>query len=222
MLLRNEIVELGLKNGSIGTIKAVVYKDAEGPRGPEGFKMHPAYVVVDFPDCKIPEEDQIMPGWPRTYVPIVPCHNICEHKYCAVIQIPLRPCKAITIHKSQGQSVGPNEVWKKILVEFLAAQARNKTPVLKQVAFSRATSIDCLAVLDESEITYDMIMKIGKGKSYKKRQEFEYRLQYLATTTQAPIMDKVAVYDTSTNKTFDGGYEALLQWYHHWIPSHSS
>jgi hypothetical protein len=60
MLLRKEIVELGLMNGSIGTIKAVVYKDAEGPRGPEGFKTHPAYVIVDFLDCKIPKENKIM------------------------------------------------------------------------------------------------------------------------------------------------------------------
>jgi hypothetical protein len=72
MLLRNEIVELGLNNGSIGIIMVVVYNDAEGPRGPEGFKTHPAYVVVDFPDFQIPEEDKIMPGWPRTHVPIVP------------------------------------------------------------------------------------------------------------------------------------------------------
>jgi hypothetical protein len=104
-----------------------------------------------------------MPGWPRTYVPIVPCHDRFEHKCCAAIQIPLRPCKAITIHKSQGQSVGHNEVWKKIVVEFIAAQARNKKPGFEQVAFSRATSLDCLAAIDESEITYDMIMRIGKG-----------------------------------------------------------
>jgi hypothetical protein len=64
--------------------------------------------------------------------------------------------------------VGFTEVWKKIVVGFLASQARNKTPGLEQVAFSRATSLDCLAVLDESQITYDMIMRIGKGKSYKK------------------------------------------------------
>jgi hypothetical protein len=99
--------------------------------------MHPAYVVVDFPDCKIPKEDKSMPGWSRTYVPIVPCHNRCEHKCCTMIQIPMCLCKAITILKSQGQSVGPNEVWKKIIVEFLAAQARNKRPGLEQVEFSR-------------------------------------------------------------------------------------
>jgi hypothetical protein len=219
MMLKNDIVELGLKNGSNGTIKDVVYKDDVGPRGAEGFKMHPACVVVDFLDCKIPEEDKIMPGWPRTYVSI---HDRCDYKCCAVIQIPMRPCNAIIIHKFRGQPVGPNEVWKKIIVEFVAALARNRTSRLEQVAFSRATSLDCLAVLDESEITYNMIMRIGKGKPYKKWQEFKSQLRYLATMTQAPTMDKAATYDTSTNKTFDGGYEALIQWYHHSIASHSS
>jgi hypothetical protein len=177
MLLRNEIVELCPNNDSIGTINVVVYKDAEGPRGPEGFKMHPAYVVVDFPDCKIPEEDRIMSGWPRTYVPIVPCHDRCEHKCCAAIKIPIRPCKSITIHKSQGQLVGPNEVWKESVVAFLAPQAGINTPGLEQVAFSRATSLDCLAVLDDSEITYDMIMRIGKGKSYKNGNNLNLRYE---------------------------------------------
>jgi hypothetical protein len=111
---------------------------------------------------------------------------------------------------------------KRLSLICLAAQARKKMPGLEQVAFLRANSLDCLAVLDESDITYDMIMRIGKRKSYKKRQKFESRLRDLATTTQAPIMDKVAAYDTSTNKTFDGGYEALLQWYHHRMSSHSS
>jgi hypothetical protein len=91
MLLRNEIVELGLKNGSIGFVKDIVYKETTGPRGPEKIKQHPAYVIVNFPDCKIPEEDKLMPGWPRTYVPIVPYHDRCDHKCCVAIQVPLRP-----------------------------------------------------------------------------------------------------------------------------------
>jgi hypothetical protein len=50
MLLKNEIVELGLKNGCIGFVKDIVYKENTGPRGPESFKMHPACVTVHFPD----------------------------------------------------------------------------------------------------------------------------------------------------------------------------
>jgi hypothetical protein len=55
-------------------------------------------------------------------------------------------------------------VWEKIVIELVAALACNKTPGLEQVAFSRATSLDCLAVLDESNITYAMSMRIDKSK----------------------------------------------------------
>jgi hypothetical protein len=107
MLLKNEILELGLKNGSIGFFNNIVYTETTGTRGPGKFKQHPAYVIVHFPHCKIPEEDNIMLGWLRTYIPIVPYHDRCDKKCCATIQVMLRPCKAIKIHKYQGQSVGP-------------------------------------------------------------------------------------------------------------------
>jgi hypothetical protein len=213
ILLRNEIVELGLKNGSIGFVKDIVYKDNTGPRGPEKIKQHPAYGIFHFPDCKISEEDNIIPGWPRTYVLIVPYHGRCDHKCCAAIQVNFRLCKAITIHKSQGQSVVPNELWKQLVVEIVATLCRNKTPGLENVAFSRATALECPAVLDENDITYKMIMKIGKEKAYHKCCEYELQLRALASTTQAPIMEKVAAYDTATNKTFDDGYQALIHWY---------
>jgi hypothetical protein len=150
IMLKNEIVELGLKNGYIGIIRDVVYKDDVGSQGSEGFKTHLACFVVGFPYCKILEEDNSIPGWPRTCTPVIPYHDRCDYKCCTAIQIRMRPCKAITIHKYQGQSVGPNEVWKNLVVEFAAALARNKMPRLEQAAFSRATSLDCIAVLDEN------------------------------------------------------------------------
>jgi hypothetical protein len=58
-----------------------------------------------------------------------------------------------------------------------------------------------------------MIMKIGKGKAYQKSREYELQLRALASTAQAPIMEKVATYDTAMNKTFNGGYQALIHWY---------
>jgi hypothetical protein len=60
-----------------------------------------------------------------------------------------------------------------------------------------------------------MIMEIGKGKgkTYHKRRSYELQLRALASTTQAPIMEKVATDDNATNKTFVGGYQALIHWY---------
>jgi hypothetical protein len=95
----------------------------------------------------------------------------------------------------------------------MAALSRNKTPCLECVAFSRATALECLAVLDENEITYNMIMKIGKGKAYQKRRDCTLQLRASAPKTQAAIIEKVPTYDTATNKTFDGGYQALIHWY---------
>jgi hypothetical protein len=146
----------------------------------EGFQTHPAYIIVEFPDCKIPEDDNIMPDWPRTYIPITVYHDRCNkgcciaiNKGCCIaIQITSQVCKAITIHKSQGMYVGPNVIWKLIVVEFISAASRMRKPGLERVAFSRATGLEVLDVLDESEITYDIIMKIGTRKPYKKHREF--------------------------------------------------
>ena len=55
MLLINVVPEQKLMNGSIGIVKAFVYKDKHGPEGgPLGSKVQPAYVIVDFPSCEIP------------------------------------------------------------------------------------------------------------------------------------------------------------------------
>ena len=55
MLLVNVLPEQNLMNGSIGIVKAIVYKDKHGPEGPLGSKVQPAYAIVDFPSCEIPQ-----------------------------------------------------------------------------------------------------------------------------------------------------------------------
>jgi hypothetical protein len=66
MLLTNFVVEEYLFNGSIGKVVDIVYEHASGPRRKGAL---PLYVVVDFPDCRIPQEDAWDPNHP-TYVPI--------------------------------------------------------------------------------------------------------------------------------------------------------
>ena len=78
MLLCNFIMELKLMNGSVGVVKEIVYRSPEGPRGPNGPKTHPAYVIVDFPDFVIPEEQKLLPDRPSTWIPIAPVTLRCE------------------------------------------------------------------------------------------------------------------------------------------------
>jgi 2-keto-3-deoxy-L-rhamnonate aldolase RhmA len=53
----------------------------------------------------------------------------------------------------------------------------------------------------------------AKGKAHQKRRDYELQLRAVASTTQAPVMKKVATYDTAMNNTFDVGYQALIHWY---------
>ena len=47
-------------------------KHPEGPNHPAENELQ--YVVVDFPDCTIPDEEKLIPGKRRTWVPIPVCH----------------------------------------------------------------------------------------------------------------------------------------------------
>jgi hypothetical protein len=53
MLVVSEVVEKGLQNDSVGTIKDIVYDSPDGPSGPRKFQQHPSYVVVNFPNSTI-------------------------------------------------------------------------------------------------------------------------------------------------------------------------
>ena len=111
MLLKNYVSELGLMNGAVGTVKNVVYKSKEGPREKGSL---PSYVIVDFPKSTIPNDDKFFPDKPRTWIPVpITCFN-CERYCCSAETIPLRVCKAISIHKCQALSLGPGKTGKRL------------------------------------------------------------------------------------------------------------
>jgi hypothetical protein len=57
MLLCDIVTEECLMNGLVGIVKKIVYALRERPHGANGPREHPAYVIVNFPDCMILEED---------------------------------------------------------------------------------------------------------------------------------------------------------------------
>jgi ATP-dependent exoDNAse (exonuclease V) alpha subunit len=106
MLTENLWVEQGLVNGSIGYVRAIIFKDGERP------PSMPKVVLVDFPDYK----GRRMPG---NVFPITSRTFHWDHKgkNCTRIQIPLTVAGAITVHRSQSLTVdcvvvdvGPKEI----------------------------------------------------------------------------------------------------------------
>jgi ATP-dependent exoDNAse (exonuclease V) alpha subunit len=210
-----------LMNGSVGDVKKIVYRSREGPCGRNGPHEHPAYVIVDFPDCTIPEDEKLIDDMPRTCVPVATVTLRCENNCCSATTIPLRVCKAITGHKSQGQSIGEGHPWSKAVVCIPCR--RNKTPGLEQVSISRATSLSVLALDDtQEELTYEQLMSIGKGQAYEKRRQFEQTMQQLAEETQQHFRQRIIGMDPNQESpTFDGGFDAVVRLYRDQLSTHS-
>ena len=141
MLQKNYVVEEKLTNGSVGFVREIVYKNKNGPaeRG-----SLPEYVVVEFPNSKIPESEKLIKGKPSTYIPVPVEVGRCEKGCCLVRGTPLRVCIAITIHKSQGMTIGRGEIFEKVVV-YLPENNRS-SPKLELVAFSRVKTLADIAV----------------------------------------------------------------------------
>jgi ATP-dependent exoDNAse (exonuclease V) alpha subunit len=122
MLLRNFVVEYKLMNGSVGTIREIVY---ESNNGPDNDNELPSYVIVEFPNSTIPEEGSLIPGKPATMVPIPIVIDCCHKRCCSITTVPLHVRIAITIHKSQGMTIGDGQIFEKVIVYLPEAGSRS-------------------------------------------------------------------------------------------------
>lgn len=66
MLLKKFVVEYGLYNGAMGRIKKIVFPDKDGSQK----NTQLGYAIAEFERSTIPEDDKLIPGMPRTYVPV--------------------------------------------------------------------------------------------------------------------------------------------------------
>jgi hypothetical protein len=202
-------------NGSVGTIREIVYGSNNGLVNDNEL---PSYVIVEFPNSKIPEEDCLIPGKPATMVPIPVVIDRCQKRCCSITTVPLRVCIAITIHKSQGMTIGDGQIFEKVIVYLPEAGCRSN-PGLELVAFSRASGPDCVTVGNDSSILTEMsIKKIGKSAAYDLRREFEQELKQMADGTQAPTMTAITLFDKieygdKTYEQYEGGCKFLLNWF---------
>jgi len=213
MLLANFVVEYNLYNGAVGIIVDIVYENADGPLG-AGIN-HPDYIIVDFPDSLIPIDEQYDRNNP-THIPVPLLTTRCEKQCCKMTAIPLRVCKAITIHKCQGISVGNGEKWSKIVIVLPGTNCKLRAPGLECVAISRAKDLADMAFLatEKHEINRARFIKIGRSKAYEDRNDFEQkRLKSYIERTRTHLKDLITAQDLNDEKDFEGGYWELIGWY---------
>ncbi|XP_057294620.1 uncharacterized protein LOC130623148 [Hydractinia symbiolongicarpus] len=110
ILTKNQIglTGLGLNNGAMGTVVAIVY--SEGSRPPQ----FPEIIVVDFPKYKGPVWLHSHP----TCVPVPVNEGRCDDNCCSRSGFPLIPGYAITIAKSQGMTVGNGQTCTKAVIKL--------------------------------------------------------------------------------------------------------
>ena len=227
MLLHNFLVEHGLMNGAVGYVRAIRYEHKDGPNHETDNGLQNAYYVVEFPDSSLP--DSLVEGFDSKHVPIPFLTQRCEKKCCSVTALPLRVCRALTIHKSQGMTVGREVVevdgvtrnkhpFQNVIVYMRPKGSKHKTPGSELVAFSRVTKLEYLAIGNSCDtIDCTMLYNIGKSNAYDKRRTFLSSLKQKALTTQQLTKHNISLLDTDEVQTYEGGCKFLLDWYNSYI-----
>ena len=164
-------------------------------------------MVVDFKESTLSES--LIPGCPTIYIHVPAVNDMRERKCCTICTIPLRGCKAITIYKIQGLTVGPRKVWEHVIVWLPTERQRKKHLGLNWWLFQE----ELVLMLWLSEIERLSLLKLGKGKACNQRRNFEATLIAKANTTHEHFIQKITQLDPSATKSFDRGCAFLLQWY---------
>ena len=209
MRLTNYVIESNLYNGIVGVIRDIVYENKEGPNFPDN--LLPAYVVLEIPTLKW-NGDYVWDKNNPTYAPILCAQFFCDNMCCTSSAIPLCVFKGNSIHKSQGMFIGDGMPFPKVAIGLPSGKQR-KTPGVELTAFSRATDVEALCLV--GKISKDVLLKIGRGKSYEKKRLFEEHLYKLQNGSIQKYVDLIANSDTSNRneKSFCVSFYKFVKWW---------
>jgi ATP-dependent DNA helicase PIF1 len=158
MLVQNLWVACGLVNGSIGTVRGILFVDGSRP------PALPSAVLVEFDSYTGPslQPQNVIPITPRT------THWLEKGKACARSQLPLTLCWATTIHKSQG-----------LTLDKIVVQLGNKEfcAGMTYVALSRVRRLQDLCIYP---VDLSRLQSIAKSKTLTTRKAEEKRLRDVA------------------------------------------
>ena len=166
MLTCNLWQEVGLCNGSPGTVISLLFQDEQGP------PSLPIAVLVHFRDYTGPVFNSTPGCIP---VPPVTFEWNSGSRHHSRQQLPLRLRYALTIHKSQGQTLP------KAVIDIGASE---------RVAGCTFVALSRLRCLEDSIIqpmTLDRLLSINHGRRLQERLQEEERLKELAHRSQASL-----------------------------------
>ena len=159
MLRVNLFTPKGLVNGSIGTVKDIIYDNGKGP------DSLPKCVVVEFENYT---GEELIPGHPKC-VPIVPFAAKWKSngKLRERVQFPLKLAWAITIHKSQGLTL------KNAVIDI------GDSDIASGCTYVALSRLETLGGLYFKGKTLSRLLKINDSSDIKQRIKEEKRLDLL-------------------------------------------
>jgi len=157
MLTDNIWVENGLVNGSMGTVRDIVWNEGQDPT-----KDMPVAIMVEVDDYDGPK----FPG--TNYIPIFPVTRRFEYKKrdCSRTNFPLRLAYAITVHKAQGLTL------KQVVLNL---ERKDHSPGLSYVAISRVKRLSSIMF----ETPFDLSRFTTKVSSNTKDRARDWDLRTL-------------------------------------------
>jgi hypothetical protein len=197
MLTTNLCTEWGLFNGAMGTVVDIYYAAGRMP-SIDGGEL-PDVVFVDMPSyCG----EEVVSGHP-TLVPIGPrvFQECCRHE-CTRVQIPLRLSWAITVHKSQGMTIGSQQHIKAARIHLGDSNTEKWAAGAAFVQLSRVSEIGALCI--QGPVDLDRFIFWSAGKQAVAAEDERLYQMHVRTLRERPWVGNQAAFMFMVQEYFTG------------------